>query len=365
MNESQMNATAGISMINETNVTMLDIDLDDLDFWPLPASADECQVQVLLCAANKCPTCGQVLMEEEVMSMWAASDSVFNAVCPLCGFRFIPKLEIYIKDFRNMENENGHQESEQESERKRPTLARSQSEILSKWCQSELTFNTENNPEIGLGQPQRKHKLIGPISCIFLSPLALRKEIEQATERNNASTSLFADASFVDNHDNLYFNMLFVNFRMQFHSHLPSLVVYSKLLQQSPSMENPPSAIDFREAAGKVNVLVVWDNLGMYNFEGRPLYWHWTAKMDRQFPLANAITDFKPFSRRLMSKLLTSVRRSDILTAIRLILLIRRRGLPNERFLRHQSMYRTILNLSMVAFGRYNVDIRKSTNKLY
>ena len=71
-----------------------------------------------------------------------------------------------------------------------------------------------------------------PVSVPYLSPLVLRKEIENVFEQDGDTCLNTAD--FVDDHPILYWNLLWYFKRLEVPSHIPGFILTAKSTNNKP-----------------------------------------------------------------------------------------------------------------------------------
>ncbi|XP_012934851.1 DENN domain-containing protein 4B [Aplysia californica] len=57
-------------------------------------------MEVEMSSCSRCTKCNRLIYDEEIMAGWSAEDSNLNTSCPYCHNKFVPHLQIYIKDWR-------------------------------------------------------------------------------------------------------------------------------------------------------------------------------------------------------------------------------------------------------------------------
>ncbi|CAG5132786.1 unnamed protein product, partial [Candidula unifasciata] len=61
-------------------------------------------LEVEISSCSRCTGCNHLIYDEEIMAGWSAEDSNLNTSCPYCQAKFVPHLQIYIKDWRGEAN---------------------------------------------------------------------------------------------------------------------------------------------------------------------------------------------------------------------------------------------------------------------
>ncbi|XP_070177502.1 DENN domain-containing protein 4C-like isoform X1 [Littorina saxatilis] len=57
-------------------------------------------MEVEMSSCSRCSRCHHLVYDEEIMAGWSADDSNLNTTCPFCSAKFVPNLQVYIKDWR-------------------------------------------------------------------------------------------------------------------------------------------------------------------------------------------------------------------------------------------------------------------------
>jgi hypothetical protein len=106
-----------------------------------------------------------------------------------------------------------------------------------------------------------------PITIPYLSPLVLRKELENMLETEGDLCLL--DVACVDSHPIIFWNLLWYFERIAVRSHLPGLCL--RLPTDGFSPHESWGAADHRN----VYILCRWDNERLHDNEAEPLYTQW------------------------------------------------------------------------------------------
>jgi len=188
-------------------------------------------LEVLLTSCSKCLNCNSVLYDEEILAGWSAEDSNLNTRCRFCGKFVVPFLTIWVRDFR--------------------------ASSAAVKCSEAMTYP-------------------------YLSPLVLRKELENMLEREG--DACLVDPGIVDDHPIIFWNLLWYYERIAVKSHLPALCLTAKSL--SPNDGGHSTAAEERPHFDHNNVKIVclWDNSRLHAESGRrpPIYTHWEIKVRKQ-----------------------------------------------------------------------------------
>ncbi|XP_077989167.1 C-myc promoter-binding protein-like isoform X2 [Glandiceps talaboti] len=197
--------------------------------------------------------------------------------------------------------------------------------------------------------PQRKSHNPDPVAVPYLSPLVLRKEMENVIDHEGEHCLLSAD--FVDEHPIIFWNLIWVYKRLDLPSNLPGLILSANSINKDYT---PTSSQWLSRDSRHVLVNVIWDTLKPHEEIGQPMYLMWNA-IQQGSPLVNAlVTEQQPFSRQFMQNVVSSIQCNDVLTPIKWMLEQYRKRPAQHR---HWSIYRDLLFLALVACGRENIDI--------
>lgn len=193
--------------------------------------------------------------------------------------------------------------------------------------------STSSNFNMFLGTPEEKMVTSVP----YLSPLVLRKELENMLENNGDSKLQTTD--IVNEKPILYWNLVWYFHRLGLHSHLPSFLLHSY------SSENEDS--NNRE----VVVSTSWDvNRQTEHFV--PLYMLWNVPDEKQDLVAER--GWTP--RSLLTAISVHVQKNDVVNPMK-ILLDERSRQQNQNAEVHWSLYRELLFLSLLSCGAENIDV--------
>ncbi|XP_029643627.1 C-myc promoter-binding protein isoform X2 [Octopus sinensis] len=195
-----------------------------------------------------------------------------------------------------------------------------------------------------------KSIILEPITFPYLSPLVLRKELENVVESDGDLCLL--ESNFVDEHPIIFWNMVWYFRRIAVPCHLSGLVLKSKMLK-SLELDEPVNN-GMKLNSRNVSVRTMWDNVKMNDEMGLPMYMAWRA--GRASAIVDAlVTDSQIYSRPLMQQIISNIHVvNDMLTPIKLLADARRR---KSRKGYRRSFYREILFLAFVACGKNVVDL--------
>jgi hypothetical protein len=217
-----------------------------------------------------------------------------------------------------------------------------------------------------------------PITVPYLSPLVLRKELENMLEREG--DTCLVDPSIVDEHPIIFWNLIWYYERIAVKSHLPSLCVNAKSL--NGEIQNIMDASWSTADEKNVQIRCKWDNERLHEEAGGPppIYTQWRITES---------TDNKEISEAWLKKILdeqthdalkphmqliiSGVQQNDLVKPIKTILEEREKnggrrslqdstlGSPNKssasNLNSHPSVYREIMFLTLVSLGQDNIDL--------
>ena len=239
-------------------------------------------MQVQMTSCSRCRYCAGILFDEEILSGWSADDSNLNTNCLFCDRQVVPFLTIRAVDFRT-----------------RP---------------QKIEVDTEDSHP--LEEPKPPH-VLEHITVPYLSPLVLRKELENLLEREGDQSLL--DPASVDDHPIIFWNLLWYFDRVAVKSHLPGLCLKAKSLNP-PNVSHHPSweYADHRN----VKVLSRWDNERLHESQDAPLYSRWrrrnerasvhnTGELEGHFEISFDLQE--PAYKGIMEHIITGVQHNDLL----------------------------------------------------
>lgn len=186
-----------------------------------------------------------------------------------------------------------------------------------------------------------------PITVPYLSPLVLRKEMENILEHEG--DNCLTKSEFVDQHPIIYWNLVWFFKRINVPSHLPNLCLEASSITKGKQMSEISS--DFKN----VVIRCVWDNVKWHEDIGQPMYLLWTQNAQESSLVHALVTDERQASKNIMKQILARIQNDDLISPINLIIKQRRKCHLVKG--RHHSIYRELLFLSLVALGKENIDI--------
>ncbi|XP_022330463.2 C-myc promoter-binding protein-like isoform X4 [Crassostrea virginica] len=445
-------------------------------FASLENTLQNIAMEIEISSCFRCNRCRALLYDEEIMAGWSADDSNLNTTCIFCQNKLVPKLQIYVKDWRgtnasslggskdddtdkhsnttdpevhsshsnhdpwilqekinsnsSLENSNvdfffgeEHLEGEgplnvlESPERAKrdshlakaalsnTTSPRSSSSMdlegialnSRRRCASEcFTTSTDNmmygssfdsteeygsylsspirisigedvelptgpdpTPEMKKDFMERCTTSVDPITVPYLSPLVLRKELDNILA-NEGDLALGSD-EFLDQHPIIFWNLVWYFKRLEVPSHVPGFLLTAK------SINGEEGNVGLYSSK-HVLIRPLWDNVRIHEEVGLPMYRSWNE--GRSSHTVDAlITEAQPFNRAILHQIIESIMCNDLLTPIKLVMNCRRR--LRLRKSRHRSMYRDIVFLAFLACGKENIDhdafdreYRQAFNKL-
>ncbi|CAM9889037.1 unnamed protein product [Lampetra planeri] len=286
-------------------------------------------VEVRISSCSQCHTCEGLVYDEQIMAGWTADDSNLNTACPFCNSTFVPCLSIEISDRRS----------------------------CGKYVWRDVNYLTSYT-----GGPA---DATGPLSVPYLSPMVLRKELERLMEDEGDRT--VCSVALLQQHPILFWNLLWYFQRLKLPSHLPALLLLSRLGHsgaQTPQSGGP------REGK-RVLVHTLWDNRKLHKDLEQPLYVLWdtldveppSAPVPSPGPGSGNASPGKAgqnpgklkLSRNDLERMEKHIKGNDVYSPI--CQLLDAWSHRNRNLRRHRSLYRELLFFSLVSMGAENVDI--------
>ena len=327
-------------------------------------------MELHMTSCSRCLYCGCIVYDEEIMAGWTAEDSNLNTKCHFCNRWFVPFLTIRVIDFRTRplsamanlltpapsvdslsvtgsvlslqrsacKSEVGSalslnqqpppskriEESEPSSRH-----ATSHNRSASEGNASMSTNSSDDDAESAASQHQKNHLddpiISEPITVPYLSPLVLRKELENLLEREGDICLVNPDC--VDDHPIIYWNLVWYFERIAVKSQIPGICLKAKSLNNENS-DNPLVAIRTHNASSwasadhrNVHIQCKWDNERLHDEQQPPIYtqWHSVDLCDSEMT-ANPNWIAKMLShqdhsslRPLMEQIISGVQHNDLL----------------------------------------------------
>ncbi|CAH1795855.1 unnamed protein product [Owenia fusiformis] len=194
---------------------------------------------------------------------------------------------------------------------------------------------------------------VDPIRVPYLSPLVLRKEVENILEQEGDKCLNKAD--FCDEHPIIFWNLVWYFRRLEIPSHLPGFIISAK--STNTGTKSVPKVWEKITDSKYVLLRPGWDNTRHHEEAGRPLYTMWS---DTQSQNTNAalVTENQVFSKSVMQNIVASIQCNDVQTPIKVLMSERRRALKHQPYNKwlFRSIYRDVLFLSLIACGKDNID---------
>uniref|UniRef100_S4RFA7 DENN/MADD domain containing 4A n=1 Tax=Petromyzon marinus TaxID=7757 RepID=S4RFA7_PETMA len=280
-------------------------------------------VEVRISSCSQCHTCEGLVYDEQIMAGWTADDSNLNTACPFCNSTFVPCLSIEISDRRSC----GKYVSN------------------SVTCFGEqMTFYEHDanfSNEIQL-QPEST-------SVPYLSPMVLRKELERLMEDEGDRT--VCSVALLQQHPILFWNLLWYFQRLQLPSHLPALLLLSRLGHSGTQVSQSGGPREGR----RVLVHTLWDNRKLHQDLEQPLYVLWDTLGNASPGKAGQNPGKLNLSRNDLERMEKHIKGNDVYSPI--CQLLDAWSHRNRNLRRHRSLYRELLFFSLVSMGAENVDI--------
>eukprot|EP00057_Strongylocentrotus_purpuratus_P000590 XP_001179013.1 PREDICTED: DENN domain-containing protein 4C [Strongylocentrotus purpuratus] len=198
-----------------------------------------------------------------------------------------------------------------------------------------------------LAPPPRRDADPDPVNVPYLSPLVLRKEIENVID--NEGEECLRQPAFVSQHPIIFWNLIWYFKRLD----MPNYLEGALLAAYSDNRDLNDGGRYLATDSRYVKVTILWDNLSLYKEDGIPMYLHWTPNAQA---IKNAINapDKADFSSSFMLQIVKCIRFNNVFLPITMLLdEFKRQGIPLGE---HRSIYRELLFLSFLALGKDNVD---------
>ncbi|CAF3583700.1 unnamed protein product [Adineta steineri] len=306
-------------------------------------------------SCNRCTECNHFLYDEEIMNGWSPDDSDLHTICVHCKAKTIPNLCIRIRDNTPIITSPTRDESSVTT----PTNNVTQQSMIEKMKQSFRLQSASSSP---------------PITVHYLSPLVLRKELENIIEVPDLNNNDLYKIDFKDKHPILFWNLIWFFRRIHVSSHLFQMLLRSLLYSSDNELKNNLQknkcilGQEFIDEKISIRIRCMWDSAISFNDIAEPMYktWEHDGYEGEHTPVANAlITDeHSTVTGKVIRCIVDCIERSDLSTPIRLF--IKESSKSIRRRNRRRSMYREILFLAIIALGReklsYDAFDREYTN---
>lgn len=292
-------------------------------------------LKIEITSCSRCYNCMAILYDEELMGEWSPDDSNLNATCRYCKNGFVPKLSIKVKynlDF-NSSSLNGEESS--------------------------INLDADNCADKVEEEPSFKD--YRKFSLAYLSPIVLRKELENVVE--NEGDFCLLNPQFTVEHEIIYWNLIWYFKRINLPTHLTGL--YLTQFLKAKSVDDlklvDSSNLDFRN----VNVICLWDNEDLYEDIPRPLYYFWKKSYISDDEETSALVSALVTERTdnpnkiIFNRLLDLICNDNLADAIRVFIAKRKtiKTYPNTKYV--YSIYRDLLFLLFAAHDRSKIDHSK------
>lgn len=221
-------------------------------------AADKIIFRVSMISSIICNHCKANIFDEDIMAKWTADDSNLNTACPFCATAIVPTLKIMIRDYRCSTSINGED-----------------------------------------GEPGQDYQQLDALSVVYLSPLVLHKELESVL--HSEGYGCLVEASFVDKHPIVYWNLVWYFHRLNLPSHLPGLALYASTLYGNQSVPvrytflswlcftdccfcfhvqpSPDKSCPYDQR--NVSIVCLWESEKFYDVVPSYKKWHRTSKLFR------------------------------------------------------------------------------------
>jgi hypothetical protein len=295
---------------------------------------------VQLTSCSRCHKCQAIVYDEEIMSAWSPDDSNLNTICNLCNEPFVPLItvEIRVSFTWTVQLDNVCH------------LKINLCFFIIKNAQYDedgLTKMPSESPNHSIKSRFGDLKRESPFTVAYLSPIVLRKELENILE--NEGDVCLANSEFVTEHPIVYWNLVWYFERTNLPSHLPGLCISSTLNRLKSDNVNK---LDHRN----VTVECLWDNEKLHEDQRKPLFYLWRQiENSQQSKLIHALLTERTSDRQpQLRRLIDMIRRNDMPGALAHILHYQLQRKCADKS--HYSIYRDLLFLSFAAIGRKNID---------
>ncbi|XP_054932934.1 C-myc promoter-binding protein isoform X2 [Dermacentor andersoni] len=202
--------------------------------------------------------------------------------------------------------------------------------------------------KLGSASPSRVSLSLGPsvsldpMTVPYLSPLVLRKEVENLLEHEGDDCLL--SAGFVDHHPILYWNLIWYFKRLSLPSHLPELCLQAVSLLRDRQVPEQWQSVE-----GKMVVIsCCWDNPRLHN-NMVPYMYSQLGKNNMSSLVQSLVTEDNKPTKSLRERVLSCVQQSNVREAVELLVRERHKTRNQQR---RPSLYRDVLFLSLVAIGK-------------
>uniref|UniRef100_A0A023FGU5 Putative c-myc promoter-binding protein n=1 Tax=Amblyomma cajennense TaxID=34607 RepID=A0A023FGU5_AMBCJ len=201
---------------------------------------------------------------------------------------------------------------------------------------------------MGSASPSRLSLSLGPsvslepMTVPYLSPLVLRKEVENLLEHEGDDCLL--SAGFVDHHPILYWNLVWYFKRLNLPSHLPELCLQAVSLVRDRQIPEQWQSLE-----GKTVVIsCCWDNPRLHT-NMVPFMYSQLGKNNMSSLVQSLVTEDTKPTKSLRERVLGCVQQSNVREAVELLVRERNKARSQQR---RPSLYRDVLFLSLATLGK-------------
>ncbi|KAL3182176.1 hypothetical protein MRX96_022897 [Rhipicephalus microplus] len=202
--------------------------------------------------------------------------------------------------------------------------------------------------KLGSASPSRVSLSLGPsvildpMTVPYLSPLVLRKEVENLLEHEGDDCLL--SAGFVDHHPILYWNLIWYFKRLSLPSHLSELCLQAVSLLRDRQVPEQWQSLE-----GKMVVIsCCWDNPRLHN-NMVPYMYTQLGKNNMSSLVQSLVTEDNKPTKSLRERVLSCVQQSNVREAVELLVRERHKARSQQR---RPSLYRDVLFLSLATLGK-------------
>jgi len=187
-----------------------------------------------------------------------------------------------------------------------------------------------------------------PITVPYLSPLVLRKEVENVLEQEG--DQCLSRQTFLDEHPIIYWNLVWYFKRLDTPSHISGFILTASTTNKH--MAHPPKSWCSADSR-HINIRPVWDNPRLHIGMGLSMYMMWNNSAIESSTASALVNDSPSMPRSAMQQIVSSIMTNDVITPMKMMLNERRKHKNAKAF---RSIYREILFLSFMSLGRENID---------
>lgn len=219
-------------------------------------SGDE-SVETTLCSCTRCPHCKTLIYDEDIMCGWLADESNLNSICPFCAQQLVPILTVRIVRYRgtfpsNLIEETWYGQKYMQSSSNANSPRR---------CRFDRQQQTKSSK-----QPTVDNVRDTSFTVPFISPLVLRRELENVLSTNEMALST---PNFVETNEILYWNLIYYFQRLSVPSHLSEWIRQIDFwTKRNSDTESRPMLVD-----AQLLIRCIYDLPALHDDEcNKPLY---------------------------------------------------------------------------------------------